>query len=117
MDLRGLAAISCRRNRDDGGDAVAHDRIAPAGVFQPRMWTRGVDTDLFRPDRAIELGFARPIFVSVGRVAVEKNLEAFLSLDLPGTKVVIGTGPEEAALKRRFPEAMFLGLLENGVLA
>jgi 1,2-diacylglycerol 3-alpha-glucosyltransferase/glucuronosyltransferase len=81
------------------------------------MWTRGVDTDLFRPDRAIELDFARPIFVSVGRVAVEKNLEAFLSLDLPGTKVVIGTGPEEAALKRRFPDAKFLGLLENGTLA
>src|SRR5947208_13873320 len=81
------------------------------------MWTRGVDTDLFRPGRAIELGFERPIFITVGRVAVEKNLEAFLSLDLPGTKVVIGTGPEEAALKRRFPQAKFLGLLENGVLA
>jgi glycosyltransferase involved in cell wall biosynthesis len=81
------------------------------------MWTRGVDTDLFRPDRAIELDFARPIFVSVGRLAVEKNLEAFLSLDLPGTKVLVGTGPEEAALKRRFPDAKFLGLLENGTLA
>src|SRR5215831_4703838 len=81
------------------------------------MWTRGVDTDLFRPDRAIELGFTRPIFISVGRLAVEKNLDAFLSLDLPGTKVVIGTGPEEAALKRRFPDAKFLGLLENGTLA
>ena len=65
------------------------------------MWTRGVDVDLFRPDRAIDLGFARPIFMTVGRVAVEKNLEAFLSLDLPGTKVVIGAGPQEAKLKRR----------------
>jgi glycosyltransferase involved in cell wall biosynthesis len=81
------------------------------------MWTRGVDTDLFRPDRAIDLGLPRPIFVSVGRVAVEKNLEAFLSLDLPGTKVVIGTGPQEAELRRRFPAAKFLGLLENGTLA
>jgi glycosyltransferase involved in cell wall biosynthesis len=53
----------------------------------------------------------------LGRVAVEKNLDAFLSLDLPGTKVVIGTGPMEAELKRRFPEAKFLGQLENGVLA
>ena len=61
-------------------------------------WTRGVDTDLFRPDRAIELPFPRPIFACVGRVAVEKNLEAFLSLDLPGTKIVIGTGPQEACL-------------------
>jgi glycosyltransferase involved in cell wall biosynthesis len=81
------------------------------------MWTRGVDTDLFRPDRAIDLGFARPIFVTVGRIAVEKNLEAFLSLDLPGTKVVIGTGPQEVALRHRFADAKFLGLLENGVLA
>jgi len=81
------------------------------------MWTRGVDTELFRPDRAIDLPFARPIFVCVGRVAVEKNLEAFLSLDLPGTKVVIGNGPREAELRRRFPDAKFLGLIENGALA
>jgi glycosyltransferase involved in cell wall biosynthesis len=87
------------------------------GFSNLAIWTRGVDTDLFRPERAIELGFARPIFLSMGRLAVEKNLDAFLSLDLPGTKVVIGTGPEEAALKRRFPEAKFLGLLENGALA
>ena len=80
-------------------------------------WTRGVDTDLFRPDRAIELPFPRPVFACVGRVAVEKNLEAFLSLDLPGTKIVIGTGPQEAELKARFPDAQFLGLIENGKLA
>lgn len=81
------------------------------------MWTRGVDTEVFRPDRAIDPGFRRPIFVSLGRVAVEKNLDAFLSLDLPGTKVVIGKGPMEAELKRRFPDAKFLGQLENGTLA
>jgi glycosyltransferase involved in cell wall biosynthesis len=81
------------------------------------MWTRGVDTDLFRPDRAIDLDVPRPIFISVGRVAVEKNIDAFLSLDLPGTKVVIGAGPMVDQLKRRFPEAKFLGQLENGALA
>lgn len=81
------------------------------------MWTRGVDTTLFHPDRAIDLGLPRPIFVTVGRVAVEKNLEAFLSLDLPGTKVVIGSGPQEAELRRKYPEAKFFGLLENGILA
>src|SRR6202790_5615570 len=81
------------------------------------MWTRGVDVDLFRPDRAIDLGFPRPIFMTVGRVAIEKNLEAFLSLDLPGTKVVIGAGPHEAILKRSFPQAKFLGPLDNGILA
>ena len=87
------------------------------GFTKLGMWTRGVDTDLFRPDRAIELPFPRPIFVCVGRVAVEKNLEAFLSLDLPGTKVVIGTGPCEAELRKKFPEAKFLGQIENGALA
>ena len=80
-------------------------------------WTRGVDVELFHPERAIDLGFPRPIFMSVGRVAVEKNLEAFLSLDLPGTKVIVGTGPQEAELKRKFPEAKFLGMLDNGILA
>ena len=87
------------------------------GFSKLGMWTRGVDTDLFRPDRAIELPFPRPIFACVGRVAVEKNLEAFLSLDLPGTKMVIGTGPCEAELKRKFPDAKFLGQIENGTLA
>ena len=91
--------------------------LAQRGFANLGMWTRGVDTDLFQPDRAADLGFARPIFVTMGRLAVEKNLEAFLSLDLPGTKVVIGTGPQDAALKRRFPDAKFLGLLENGALA
>jgi glycosyltransferase involved in cell wall biosynthesis len=81
------------------------------------MWTRGVDTELFRPDRAIAVKFPRPIFICVGRVAVEKNLEAFLSLELPGTKVVVGKGPMEAELKTRFPAAKFLGQLENGALA
>jgi len=81
------------------------------------MWTRGVDVDLFRPDRAMDLPFPRPIFMTVGRVAVEKNLEAFLALDLPGTKVIIGAGPQEAKLKREFPDAKFLGPLDNGILA
>ena len=87
------------------------------GFTKVGAWTRGVDTDLFRPDRAIALDFPRPIFVCVGRVAVEKNLEAFLSLDLPGTKMVIGTGPCEAELKRKFPDAKFMGQIENGHLA
>jgi glycosyltransferase involved in cell wall biosynthesis len=91
--------------------------LSQRGFRNLAIWTRGVDTDLFRPDRAINLGLGRPIFVTVGRLAVEKNLEAFLSLDLPGTKVVIGSGPEEPTLRRRFPEAKFLGLLENEALA
>jgi glycosyltransferase involved in cell wall biosynthesis len=91
--------------------------LGQRGFAHLGMWTRGVDVDLFRPDRAIDLDFPRPIFMTVGRVAVEKNLEAFLSLDLPGTKVVIGAGPQEAKLKRDFPGAKFLGPLDNGILA
>ena len=81
------------------------------------MWTRGVDTDLFRPDERVDLDVPRPIFMNVGRIAVEKNLEAFLSLDLPGTKVVIGDGPQEDELKQRYPNARFLGLLGGATLA
>ena len=80
------------------------------GFHNLGMWTRGVDTDLFAPHRALPLDLPRPIFLTAGRVAVEKNLEAFLSLDLPGSKVVVGDGPQEAELKQRFPQATFLGL-------
>jgi glycosyltransferase involved in cell wall biosynthesis len=80
------------------------------------LWPRGVDAELFRP-RAADLGLPRPIFLSVGRVAVEKNLEAFLELDLPGTKVVVGDGPARAALQRKYPQAVFLGALQGEPLA
>jgi glycosyltransferase involved in cell wall biosynthesis len=94
-----------------------HTELTRRGFNHLGMWTRGVDTDLFRPDRAIALDFPRPIFMVVGRVAVEKNLEAFLSLDLPGTKVVVGAGPQEDELKRRFPDTRVLGQLESTTLA
>jgi glycosyltransferase involved in cell wall biosynthesis len=91
--------------------------LANRGFTHLGMWTRGVDTDLFAPERAIDLGLARPIFAYVGRIAVEKNLEAFLSLDLPGSKIVIGDGPQEPELRRRFPHARFLGALQHQELA
>jgi glycosyltransferase involved in cell wall biosynthesis len=72
-------------------------------------WTRGVDTTLFNPDQPAGLDLPRPVFMTVGRVAVEKNLEAFLALDLPGSKVVVGDGPQRGELERRFPDARFLG--------
>ena len=93
------------------------NELSGRGFANLGMWTRGVDVDLFRPDRAIDLDFPRPIFMTIGRVAIEKNLPAFLSLDLPGTKVVIGAGPQQAELKRRFPAAKFLGQLDNRILA
>lgn len=72
------------------------------------LWPRGVDTHLFHP-RAIDLCLPAPVFLSVGRVAVEKNLEAFLDLDLPGTKVIVGDGPARHALEEAYPDAIFLG--------
>jgi glycosyltransferase involved in cell wall biosynthesis len=80
------------------------------------LWPRGVDSNHFHP-RAVDLGLPRPIFVCVGRVAVEKNLEAFLDLDLPGTKLIVGDGPERAALARRYPQAVFLGARQGEELA
>ncbi len=85
-------------------------------------WTRGVDVDLFHPSRRIGEGepgdpfegLPRPIFLNVGRVAVEKNIEAFAELDLPGTKVIVGEGPQLQELKRRYPE---LGAKFNEELA
>lgn len=79
-------------------------------------WTRGVDTDLFRPRDVRRFGPA-PVFIYVGRVAVEKNIEAFLALDLPGTKVVVGTGPLLDSLKGRYPGVIFAGRQEGEALA
>ena len=79
------------------------------GFTNCRIWSRGVDVGVFRPIPGAELPFPRPIWLSVGRVAVEKNLEAFISLDLPGTKVVIGDGPALATLKAKYPDAKVLG--------
>ena len=118
LDLRGAAAVPRRRRRDDGGDAVADSGARASAASPTSACGRAASTPTCSgPTAPSSCRFPRPIFVSVGRVAVEKNLEAFLSLDLPGTKVVIGTGPQEAELKQRFPDAKFLGLLENGKLA
>jgi glycosyltransferase involved in cell wall biosynthesis len=79
------------------------------------LWPRGVDAKLFHP-RNVSLGLPKPIFLSVGRVAVEKNLEAFLALDLPGTKVVVGDGPARAELARKYPTTVFMGSLQGEAL-
>jgi glycosyltransferase involved in cell wall biosynthesis len=80
------------------------------------LWPRGVDARQFHP-RPADLGLPRPVFVCVGRVAVEKNLEAFLDLDLPGTKLIVGDGPARAALERKYPQAAFLGARQGEELA
>ncbi len=79
------------------------------GFTNCAIWSRGVDVDAFRPIEGATMPFPRPIWLYVGRIAVEKNLEAFLKLDLPGTKVLIGDGPARGDLERRYPAAKFLG--------
>lgn len=101
------AALTCMVATD-----TLRTDLEARGFRNLRMWSRGVDAAQFHPrDGAGEVyaGLARPILLNVGRVSVEKNLEAFLKLDTPGTKVVIGDGPALADLKKRFPEARFLG--------
>jgi glycosyltransferase involved in cell wall biosynthesis len=83
--------------------------LAERGFRRLGSWTRGVNTELFRPDEPARLDLPRPIFMTMGRVAVEKNLEAFLALDLPGSKVVVGDGPQKAELERTYPGVHFLG--------
>jgi glycosyltransferase involved in cell wall biosynthesis len=80
------------------------------------LWPRGVDAGHFHP-RPVDLGLPRPVFLCVGRVAVEKNLEAFLDLDLPGTKMVVGDGPARTALARKYPQAVFPGARQGEALA
>ncbi len=91
--------------------------LASRGFRNVMLWPRGVDADLFRPQPGADLGLPRPLFLNVGRLAVEKNLEAFLALDLPGTKVVVGDGPARGDLERRFPDTVFLGAMTGEALA
>ncbi|MEX1025592.1 MAG: glycosyltransferase family 1 protein [Planctomycetota bacterium] len=96
-------------------ESLRHELIAE-GWTNTIAWTRGVDVELFRPRMSV-LDLPRPLHLSVGRVAVEKNLTAFLELDLPGSQVIVGDGPQHASLVARFPHAHFLGRLEGEALA
>lgn len=91
--------------------------LAARGFHDVKLWPRGVDADLFHPRAGARLDLPRPIFLTVGRVAVEKNLEALLKLDLPGTKVVVGDGPARTALAKAYPDAVFLGARHGEALA
>jgi glycosyltransferase involved in cell wall biosynthesis len=95
---RTLVATESQRS-----ELVAH------GFRNVVLWSRGVDGELFRPRGREHMQHARPIFAYLGRVAVEKNIGAFLQLDLPGTKVVIGDGPDRPELESCHPSAVFLG--------
>jgi glycosyltransferase involved in cell wall biosynthesis len=98
------------------------ERLERHGFKNTTAWSRGVDIDLFHPskrniDGGVYKDLQRPIWVYVGRVAVEKNIETFLATELPGTKVVVGDGPQRAALMDKFPRAKFPGVKFGDELA
>ncbi|MGI9384909.1 MAG: glycosyltransferase family 4 protein [Methyloligellaceae bacterium] len=83
--------------------------LSRRGFTNILRWTRGVDTDLFRPRQERLFGDSEPVFLYVGRVAVEKNIKAFLDLELPGRKVIVGGGPQLEPLRAKYPDAIFTG--------
>jgi hypothetical protein len=94
--------------------------LAGHGIAQTRLWSRGIDAALFHPghDPLPQLAaLPGPVLLYVGRVAVEKNLGAFLDCTVPGSKVVVGDGPDLAMLKARHPQAHFTGALAGAALA
>jgi glycosyltransferase involved in cell wall biosynthesis len=111
-----------RRFHGAGGGVMAatpglEAELIGRGFRNVMAWPRGVDAALFRPRPGADLGLPRPVFLTVARLAVEKNIEAFLGLDLPGAKVVVGDGPARPGLMRRFPAAVFLGARTGEELA
>jgi glycosyltransferase involved in cell wall biosynthesis len=126
LSLAGLTAkatwASLRRFHAPGAAVLAGTptlaaELTERGFHDVKLWPRGVDAELFRPRSGAALNLPRPIFLTVGRVAVEKNLQAFLDLDLPGSKVVVGDGPARAALAKAYPNAVFLGARQGEALA
>ena len=98
--------------------ASLREELTRRGFTKVRAWTRGVDLKKFNPASGDDWpGLPRPIFLYAGRVSVEKNIEAFLALELPGSKVVVGDGPALAGLRQKFPGVTFTGYRENGALA
>ena len=81
------------------------------------VWTRGANHSSFQNPKKINLEYKRPIFLYVGRVSIEKNIRAFLDLDLDGTKLIVGKGPDLTILKKEYPSAIFKGERTNGELA
>ena len=93
------------------------DELVRRGFRNIRSWSRGVDLDQFKPGPREAWDLPRPVFLYIGRVAVEKNIGAFLDLDLPGSKVVVGNGPILPRLQREHPNVMFTGARYGEALA
>ena len=117
MDLRVAAALPRPSSAVLVGTDATRDLLERRGFGNVADWSRGVDLELFHPRPERFEAYPRPVFPYVGRVAVEKNLPAFLRLDLPGTKIVVGDGPERMRLQDRFPKAVFVGAKTGAELA
>ena len=99
---------------------AVHRELESRGFDNLRLWSHGVDTDVFIPgpkNYIDHLGRPRPYFIYVGRVTIDKNLPGFLDLDLPGSKIVVGTGPARDTLMKRYPDARFLTAKNDQELA
>ena len=95
------------------------DELQDIGFDKDKMvvWTRGANHGAFQKPKKINLEYKRPIYLYVGRVSIEKNIRAFLDLELEGTKLIVGKGPDLDKLKKEYPEAIFKGERTNGELA
>ncbi len=97
--------------------ASLREELSGRGFKNVRAWSRGVDLEAFHPEPKEDWNLPRPIFAYVGRVAVEKNLRAFLDLKLPGSKLIVGDGPQRRALEREYPDVHFAGARHGAALA
>jgi glycosyltransferase involved in cell wall biosynthesis len=96
---------------------VVKNDLEKFGFTNVVLWSRGVDTEVFNMQESKVLNSAHPIFLYVGRVAIEKNINAFLEIDLPGSKWVVGDGPAMAKIKQQYPNVNYLGVLNQPELA
>ena len=111
--------MRCFHNRGAGmmvSSRQLKEEMEKKGFNNVNLWSRGVDTDLFTPSAATSIPETK-VFTYLGRVAPEKNLPAFLDLDLPGTKMVIGDGPSLEEFKAHYPEVRFTGFKKGKELA
>jgi len=99
------------------GTPHLQDLLEKRGFTNVVIWQKGVDTTLFHPAKRVPADFPAPVFLYVGRVAVEKNIRAFLDLELPGTKLVVGGGPSLRRLAAEYPDAVFAGPRQGEDLA